>query len=193
MTGLEGEQVVLLLEDHQFVESSFLELVNSLLSSGEVAGLYTPEELEPLLSSLKDIASQEDFRGSLLSYFASRVRTNLHVVLIMDSSAPSFAKNCEANPALYTQCSFQSMEGWSRESMLSIPTMVFSNAQSKLDTADLSHLPKLFIQVHDSCLSAGATPRHYMTFLKAYRGVYTSRRQGVQKQQNHLQVGLLFF
>jgi dynein heavy chain 2 len=190
MTGVEGQQVVLLLEDHQFVESSFLELINSLLSSGEVAGLYTPEELDPMLSSLKDVASQEDFRGSLLSYFASRIKANLHVVLIMNSSSPNFAKNCDANPALYTRCSFQSMEGWSHESMLSIPPMVFNSAQSKKDTVDMSHLPKLFIQIHDSCLSSGATPRHYMTFLKAYRDVYTSKRQGVQKQQNHLQAGV---
>lgn len=34
LAGLEGQQVVLLLEDYQFVHSAFLEMVNSLLSSG---------------------------------------------------------------------------------------------------------------------------------------------------------------
>lgn len=34
LAGLEGQQVVLLLEDHQFVHPAFLEMVNSLLSSG---------------------------------------------------------------------------------------------------------------------------------------------------------------
>ena len=43
--GVEGRDVVLLLEDHQIVDPAFLELVNSLLSSGEVPGLFTPEEL----------------------------------------------------------------------------------------------------------------------------------------------------
>lgn len=32
--GLEGQQVVLLLEDYHFTHSSFLEMINSLLSSG---------------------------------------------------------------------------------------------------------------------------------------------------------------
>lgn len=32
--GLEGQQVILLLEDYQFVHPAFLEMVNSLLSSG---------------------------------------------------------------------------------------------------------------------------------------------------------------
>ena len=50
--GIENEQLVLVLEDHHVVDPSFLEIVNSLLSAGEVPGLYTPEELEPLLNPL---------------------------------------------------------------------------------------------------------------------------------------------
>lgn len=38
--------------------------------SGEVPGLYTPEELEPLLSPLKDAASQDGFTGPLYNYFS---------------------------------------------------------------------------------------------------------------------------
>ncbi len=36
---------MLFLEDHQLINPAFLELVNSLLSGGEVPGLFTPEEL----------------------------------------------------------------------------------------------------------------------------------------------------
>uniref|UniRef100_H2ZF01 AAA+ ATPase domain-containing protein n=1 Tax=Ciona savignyi TaxID=51511 RepID=H2ZF01_CIOSA len=50
--GIDGEQVVLLMEDFQLVHHSFLELVNSLLSAGEVPGLYNSEELDPLLTPL---------------------------------------------------------------------------------------------------------------------------------------------
>jgi hypothetical protein len=72
MAGIDGKQVVLLLEDHQFVDQQFLELVNSLLSAGEVPGLYSHEELEPLLAPIKDQASEAGFRGTLVQYFASR-------------------------------------------------------------------------------------------------------------------------
>lgn len=34
LAGIEAQQVVLLLEDYQFVHSMFLEMINSLLSSG---------------------------------------------------------------------------------------------------------------------------------------------------------------
>ncbi|XP_068004360.1 cytoplasmic dynein 2 heavy chain 1 [Melanerpes formicivorus] len=69
LAGIEAQQVVLLLEDYQFVHSMFLEMINSLLSSGEVPGLYKIEELEPLLSPLKDQASQDGFTGPIFNYF----------------------------------------------------------------------------------------------------------------------------
>ena len=72
MSGIEGEQVVLLLEDHHLVDPAMLELINSLLSAGEVPGLYTPEELGPLLAPLKDMASEAGFIGSLFAFFVSR-------------------------------------------------------------------------------------------------------------------------
>ena len=75
--GIENEQLVLVLEDHHVVDPSFLEIVNSLLSAGEVPGLYTPEELEPLLAPLRDQASEEGLRGPLVQYFANSERPQI--------------------------------------------------------------------------------------------------------------------
>ena len=68
--GIEDEQVIFLLEDHQFEGTDFLELINSLLSAGEIPGLYTQEELEPLLAPLRDQVSDVNFRGTVVQYFA---------------------------------------------------------------------------------------------------------------------------
>ena len=62
IAGVQGEDVCLYLEDYQFTEGSILETVNSLLSSGEVPGLYTHEELEPLLAPLKEEMGEEGFQ-----------------------------------------------------------------------------------------------------------------------------------
>ena len=200
LTGVEGKHIVLLLEDHQLVNPTFLELINSLLSAGEVPGLYAPEELEPLLLPLKDAMSQEGFRGTALSYLSSRVKANLHLALIMDSTNPNFTVYCESNPALYTHCSFQSMEGWSKQSMLRIPQMFLRKTiGSRLLRKDLDgdrpvtggdDLIKSFLHVHESCLPIGATPRKYITFLKTYQAVYSTKKTGVLKQQNHVQAGV---
>lgn len=58
------------MEDHQFVDNTFVELINSLLSAGEVPGLYTPDELESILAPLREESLQDGFRGTMVQYFA---------------------------------------------------------------------------------------------------------------------------
>ena len=70
MAGADGDPVFLTLEDHNLTSPEYLDMINSLLSSGEVPGLYTPEELEPLLTPLRERASNEGFSGNLITYFA---------------------------------------------------------------------------------------------------------------------------
>lgn len=47
--GIEGTPTALYVEDHQMITREFYEYLNSLISAGEVPGLYSPEELEPLM------------------------------------------------------------------------------------------------------------------------------------------------
>lgn len=195
-TGIEGDHVILLIEDHQLLHSSFLEMINSLLSAGEVPGLYTQEELEPLLTPLKDLASEEGYHGTLLSYFSSRVWSHLHVVLIMDSSSQEFVGQCEANPALYTTCTFQSMEVWSHDTMLSLPgailrgvsgSKVMIGEQPQKEENPLNHI---FLKIHESCLSSVATPQRFVCFLRTYQSVLARKKEGLVKQQDRLQAGI---
>uniref|UniRef100_A0A671UXN0 Cytoplasmic dynein 2 heavy chain 1 n=1 Tax=Sparus aurata TaxID=8175 RepID=A0A671UXN0_SPAAU len=181
LAGLEGQQVVLLLEDYQFVHTAFLEMVNSLLSSGEVPGLYTPEELEPLLTSLKDAASQDGFTGPLYNYFSYRIQQNLHIVLIMDCSNSNFTINCESNPAFYRKCSVQWMEGWSESSMKKV------SGEGEGKRGDLC---RLFLMVHESCREHGATPSQYMAFLHVYTALYCRKQSQLTTRQQHLQAGV---
>ncbi|XP_037123246.1 cytoplasmic dynein 2 heavy chain 1 isoform X1 [Syngnathus acus] len=200
LAGLDGQQVVFLLEDYQFVHSAFLEMVNSLLSSGEVPGLYTPEELEPLLSSLKDSASQDGFTGPLYNYFSFRIQQNLHIVLIMDCSNSNFTISCESNPAFYRKCSVQWMEGWSESSMKKIPELLLAKANSEDEKNDgdkksrkesgQEDVSRLFLMVHESCREHGATPSQYMAFLHLYNAIYSRKQMQLTTRQQHLQAGV---
>ncbi|XP_069495113.1 cytoplasmic dynein 2 heavy chain 1 isoform X2 [Ambystoma mexicanum] len=200
LAGIDGQQVVLLLEDYQFVHPTFLEMINSLLSSGEVPGLYALEELEPLLSPLKDQASEDSFTGPVFNYFTYRIQQNLHIVLIMDCTNPNFTINCESNPALYKKCLVQWMEGWSDRSMKKIPGMLFSEAHSqgagktdkdhKKKSSGESDFLKTFLMIHESCKAYGATPSRYMTFLHIYNAMYNGKKNELTKRHSHLQAGV---
>ena len=124
IAGINGEHVVLLLEDFQIVSESLLEVVNSLISSGEVPGLYTHEELEPMLSPLRELMLEEGGFRTPYDYFVSRVKKYLHVVLIMDPGHPQFLYRCESNPALYSQCSVMWIGEWRPATLREIPRLV---------------------------------------------------------------------
>lgn len=54
VAGVEGKPVVFLLTDSQISKESFLEDVNNLLNSGEVAGMYAPEDKEGIIGSIQE-------------------------------------------------------------------------------------------------------------------------------------------
>lgn len=124
VAGLKGESIVLFVEDFQITKESILEIINSLLSSGEVPGLYTHEELEPLMASLRKIMSEEGSSRTPYEFFVSRIRKHLHVVLSMDPGHPRFLYRCESNPALYSQCSVMWIGEWRKSSLLEIPMLI---------------------------------------------------------------------
>lgn len=46
MTGVDGKATAFVFNDTQVTDESFLEIINNMLSSGEVANLYKPDEFE---------------------------------------------------------------------------------------------------------------------------------------------------
>lgn len=94
MAGMENTKTVLYIEDHQLLRDEFLTFINSLISAGEIPGLYTPEELEPVLSALKDEMAEQYECRTLFEFYVSRIKKNLSVVLSLDNQHPKFASNC---------------------------------------------------------------------------------------------------
>ncbi|TPX62627.1 hypothetical protein PhCBS80983_g00247 [Powellomyces hirtus] len=188
--GVAGEDSVLVIEDHQLPDAAFLESINSILSSGEVPGLYAPDEMDVLLSSLKDKHSEEGFRGTLFEYFAVRIRKYLHVVLLLDSASSEFIPRCEANPALYTRCEIGWMDSWSSESMLRIAKSNFSASPVLSNLKDQDQLVKQMIQVHSTYIEQGATPKHFADYVKTYEGVFCSKRDSFESKLKYLGGGL---
>lgn len=185
VAGVEGEQCVLLLEDHQFVLPEFMELINSLLSSGEIPGLYSPEEIEPLLSPLKDKLSEQGYFGSLFGFFVKRVRDNLKIVISMDPANDQFQSRCESNPALFTKCNIQWWNTWSPETLKYVATTSLPK-----DIPNPEVVVKGILHIQESMQVIGATPRQYVTLLENYKNIYQTKRKAALEQQNRLQMGL---
>ena len=86
-------------------------------------GLYTHEELEPLLSPLKEAMMEDGSCRTPYEYFVSRIQRHLHLAIAMDATNDKFAMRCESNPALYTRCAIVWMGEWASKSMRALPAM----------------------------------------------------------------------
>jgi dynein heavy chain 2 len=186
-TGVEDQHAILLIEDYQIIQDSFLEPINGLLSGPEIGSIYSPEELDVIFQSLKDLHSQEGFMGSVYEFFVSRIRKNLHLALIFDSATSSFVRRCESNPALYTRCQLQWVDTWSKESMFEMMTESF-NRVTLTDIPQKDIIMSAMYSIHQA--NPKATPKHFMEFLKVYDRVYHTKKTGLGKKLTYLAGGL---
>ncbi|MEW5298927.1 MAG: hypothetical protein WDW36_001997 [Sanguina aurantia] len=194
-SGVEGKPVLLLLEDHQLVQPAFLELINSLLSGGEVPGLFTPEELAKELAPLGRARDDDPtYSGppSSYAYFIHRVQKHLHVAVSMDPSNEEFRQRCESNPALFTRCDIQWLDGWSTQGMVHISSLkleaIFSGS-SELTANASAQLVDHMLHLHNNS-GVEPTPRQYIAFVNLYGAIYQKQREQVLTQQSFLKGGL---
>ncbi|CAG0883700.1 unnamed protein product [Cyprideis torosa] len=200
LVAVEGHQLALILEDHHLVDPACLEMVNSLLAAGEVPGLFPPEEMEPLLSKIKQQASHEGFRGPPLAFFSLRVQRDLHVVLILDSSDEALSARCDSNPALIKESTVIWMDDWSDESKMNIPAAFLTRTPPGEDDPPpplSSFLPEggsqifpIIPGIHGSAPDQDRTPKKYMDFIRTFSDIIKKKRNAIETRKAHLQAGV---
>ncbi|CBZ37876.1 dynein heavy chain, putative [Leishmania donovani] len=188
--GVEGQSVVLLLEDFNFFHPYFLETVNSLLSSGEVAGLFTQEEQDALLNPLKDEAAGEGM--STYNFFVDRIARYLHIVVVMDPTNRNYELQCRANPALFTRCNVYWMGTWDSSSLKVIPRIMIADVYKALDqredkkefslTTELVHLHRSFGEKF--------APQHFKVLCETFDHVFQEKSRQVADGLARLKSGV---
>ena len=84
--GVKSIGTVFLLTDAQVPDERFLVLINDLLASGEIPGLFADDELESVISGVRNEvkgAGIQDTKENCWRFFIDRVRRQLKVNYIM--------------------------------------------------------------------------------------------------------------
>lgn len=189
--GVEGQHVVLLLEDHNFtVNSSFLETINSLLASGEVPGLFAQEELDAMTAPLKEDALGEGM--SAYAYFVDRIARMLHVCVVMDPTNPNYEPQCRSNPALFTRCNVYWVGTWHTDSFKLIPRLlmrdVFKSIDSRDNKKDFS-LTTEIVHVHKEYINT-FSPQHFKGLCLTYESIFKEKSRMISEGITRLQTGV---
>ncbi|KAJ8920059.1 hypothetical protein NQ315_011713 [Exocentrus adspersus] len=123
MTGIDTKATSFLFNDTQITDESFLEIINNMLSSGEVANLYKPDEFEEVKGKLDNAAAKAGIMRSneaMYEFLVQRVRANIHIVLCMSPIGDAFRNRLRQYPALVNCSTIDWFREWPKEALLEV-------------------------------------------------------------------------
>lgn len=77
----------------QIKSESFLEDINNVLNSGDIPNLYTLDEQDQILNTMRPYIQEHGLqptKANLMAAYTGRVRSNIHMVLCMRYRQPSW-------------------------------------------------------------------------------------------------------
>ena len=123
-SGCEGEKICFIFDESNILDTAFLEMMNALLASGEVPGLFEGDEYSALMASCREAASREgahlDSEDELFRHFTKQVQRNLHVVFTMNPASGDFDNRSNTSPALFNRCVVDWFGTWSNHALAQV-------------------------------------------------------------------------
>lgn len=207
--GCFGERVSFIIDESNILAPSFLELMNALLASGSIPGLFAGEELSKLLQScresvvLKCVSSATD--TELLASFHDSVRRHLHVIFTMNPATSEFSGRSASSPALFNRCVINWMGNWSLKSFQQVCYQFVKQVDTsvcKAESIDDNHfkanvahalVSNYFFACESAAMLGGIvhfSPRQFLDLISHFGKLFNEKRDQVDARQLRLNSGL---
>eukprot|EP01113_Clastostelium_recurvatum_P011812 TRINITY_DN1605_c0_g1_i1.p1 TRINITY_DN1605_c0_g1~~TRINITY_DN1605_c0_g1_i1.p1 ORF type:complete len:4689 (+),score=1530.43 TRINITY_DN1605_c0_g1_i1:285-14351(+) len=161
-----------------------------------------------------------DSEEELYKWFTGQVRRNLHVVFTMNPASPEFHNRAATSPALFNRCVLDWFGEWSAEALFQVGGEFTKNVdlENPQYIAPAFFPPTAFplpsppahrdavvsslVFVHQTVGEANirlakrqgrhnyVTPRHYLDLIKHFVDLINERREQLEEEQLHLNIGL---
>ncbi|XP_046400520.1 dynein axonemal heavy chain 8 [Ischnura elegans] len=207
VSGFEGNGISFIFTDNEIKDEAFLEYLNNVLSSGEVANLFAKDELDEILSELAPVMKKAQPKVSpsndnIYSFFISQARTNLHVVLCFSPVGDKFRSRSLKFPGLISGCTMDWFSSWPKDALVAVsehflaefPIVCNDNVKDQV----IQFVGDIHNGVADKCESyferfrrqTHVTPKSYLTFLDGYKKIYAARQEEISVLSDRMTVGL---
>eukprot|EP00768_Dysnectes_brevis_P002834 gnl/Dysnectes_brevis/2072_a2396_807.p1 GENE.gnl/Dysnectes_brevis/2072_a2396_807~~gnl/Dysnectes_brevis/2072_a2396_807.p1 ORF type:complete len:4631 (+),score=1942.19 gnl/Dysnectes_brevis/2072_a2396_807:116-13894(+) len=207
MAGVEGKGVTFLFTDNEIKQEVFLERINNILTSGEVPALFPKDEMDVIISDVREPYKAEFPRGVdtndiLWQYFIDRVKANLHVVLCFSPVNPKFRVRARKFPGLISGCTTDWFQPWPREALTEVARRYLSEYQVSATDEVKEQLVEHVAAVHLSMEQVTreyferyrrqtyVTPKSYLSFLSGFKDLYSTKLKGLTTSGDRLNTGL---
>jgi dynein heavy chain len=152
--GLYGQGMSFIFTDNDIKEESFLEYLNNVLSSGEIANLYQKDEIDEITAELVPIMKKADpkrapTQDNLYDFFIARARNNLHVVLCFSPVGEKFRNRALKFPGIISGCMIDWFQKWPMDALVSVSYHLLKDYEIKCPTEVKNKLIEMMAFVQD--------------------------------------------
>ena len=203
--GQKNIGVVFLITDAQVADEKFLVLINDLLASGEIPGLFPDEQVEDIITSIRNEVKTlgiQDTRENCWKFFVDKVRRLLKVVLCFSPVGSTLRVRSRKFPAIINCTSINWFQEWPEEALRSVAQKFLSEVDSL--PVDIQHSISVFMAgVHKSVNETSTTylqndkrynyttPKSYLEQIALYKRLLSMKYVQLQQKTQRLENGLV--
>lgn len=201
------KQTVFLFTESEIKDEVFLELINSILTTGEVPGLFAKEEYMAMSSDLraaflKERPDLEETPENMKQFFIDTVRDNLHLVLCMSPLNPKFATRARKFPGLISGPTIDWFLPWPEEALVSVSRGLMRDfpidCTPEVKENLMVHMGMVHKIVTDTCEEyflkmrrrVYQTPKSYLSFIQNFKLMYGAKLKELQTKEERVNLGL---
>lgn len=203
--GLKNIGTVFLLTDAQIPEEHFLVLINDLLASGEIPGLFPDDEVENIISGVRNevkSAGLQDTRENCWMFFIDRIRRNLKVVLCFSPVGTTLRVRSRKFPAVTNCTAIDWFHEWPAEALVSVSRRFLEDIEQvkgdqKQSVAEfMSFVHTSVNQMSQEYLMSErrynyTTPKSFLEQIKLYETLLKKKNMELMQKMERLENGLL--
>ncbi|CAH8437868.1 unnamed protein product [Dicrocoelium dendriticum] len=197
-SGQKGTGITFIFTDNEIKDEAFLEYLNNMLSSGEIANLFARDEMDEILQDLVGPMKREFPRRAvtneaLAEYYMSRIVKNLHIVLCFSPIGQKFRNRSLKFPGLISGCTMDWFQRWPKDALIAVSDHFLSKfdivCTPSVKQADLvaeacvEYFQRFRRQTH-------VTPKSYLSFINGYMEVYKTKRRDIDFLAQRMNTGL---
>ncbi|XP_012509385.1 PREDICTED: dynein heavy chain 9, axonemal [Propithecus coquereli] len=203
--GVKNLRTVFLMTDAQVADERFLVLINDLLASGEIPDLYSDDEVENIISKVRnEVKSQGlvDNRENCWKFFIDRVRLQLKVTLCFSPVGNKLRVRSRKFPAIVNCTAIDWFHEWPQQALESVSLRFMQDTESVEPTVKQS-ISKFMAFVHTSVNQTSqsylsneqrhnyTTPKSFLEFIRLYQSLLRRNGKELKSKTERLENGLL--
>uniref|UniRef100_A0A4W4HCE4 Dynein, axonemal, heavy polypeptide 9 like n=1 Tax=Electrophorus electricus TaxID=8005 RepID=A0A4W4HCE4_ELEEL len=202
--GVKNIGTVFLHTDAQIPDERFLVLINDMLASGDIPDLFTEEEVDMIVSSIRlELRGLGllDTRENCWNFFIDRIRRQLKVLLCFSPVGFTLRTRARKFPALVNCTVIDWFHPWPQHALQSV-SRNFINTISGLEPAVRASISEFISFAHTSVNDVSVkyqqnekrhnytTPKSFLEFMKIYGNLLRTKRLELTQRTERLENGL---